>query len=64
MTSVTLYTYIGFGMSLVAAIVMGFLLGGIPRKRKEGEILAAAQEEADQLKKEKLLSVLTKDRGV
>jgi len=54
-TSVTLYTYIGFGMSLVAAIVMGFLLGGIPRKRKEGEILAAAQEEVEQLKKEKLL---------
>ena len=53
-TSVTLYTYIGFGMSLVAAIVMGFLLGGIPRKRKEGEILAAAQEEAEQLKKDKL----------
>ncbi len=51
----TLYTYIGFGMSLVATIVMGFLLGGIPRKRKEGEILAAAQEEAEQLKKEKLL---------
>lgn len=51
----TLYTYIGFGMSLVATIVMGFLLGSIPRKRKEGEILAAAQEEAEQLKKEKLL---------
>lgn len=42
-------------MSLVATIVMGFLLGSIPRKRKEGEILAAAQEEAEQLKKEKLL---------
>ena len=54
-TNVTLYTYIGFGMSLVAAIAMGFLLGGIPRKRKEGEILAAAQEEVEQLKKEKLL---------
>ena len=51
----TLFTYIGFSMSLVAAIVMGFLLGGIPRRRKEGEILAAAQEEVEQLKKEKLL---------
>ena len=50
-----LYTYIGFGVSLLAAIAMGFLLGGIPRKRKEGEILAAAQEEAEQVKKEKLL---------
>jgi len=54
-TNVNLYIYIGFGMCLVAAIVMGFLLGGIPRRRKEGEILAAAQEEAEQIKKEKLL---------
>ena len=50
-----LYIYIGFGMSVVAAIVMGLLLGSVPRKRKEGEILAAAQEEAEQIKKEKLL---------
>ena len=50
-----LYIYIGFGMSVVAAIVMGLLLGIVPRKRKEGEILAAAQEEAEQIKKEKLL---------
>lgn len=50
-----LYTYIGFAMSLVAAIVIGFLLGGIPRKRKEGELLAVAQEDAEQTKKEKLL---------
>ena len=55
MTNVTVYTYIGFGMSLLAAIVMGFLLGGIPRRRKEGEIIAAAEEEADRLQKEKLL---------
>jgi len=54
-TNVTVYTYIGFGMSLLAAIVMGFLLGGIPRRRKEGEIIAAAEEEADRLQKEKLL---------
>jgi len=52
---VNLYIYIGFGMSVVAAIVMGLLLGIVPRKRKEGEILAAAQEEAEQIKKEKLL---------
>ncbi len=55
MTNVNLYTYIGLGMSLLAAIGMGFLLGAIPRKRKEGEILAVAQEEADQIKNEKLL---------
>jgi ribonuclease Y len=42
-------------MSLLAAMVMGFLLGGIPRRRKEGEIIAAAEEEAERLKKEELL---------
>jgi len=47
--------YIGWGMSLIAAIAIGFLLGGIPRKRKEDEILAAAREEADRIKKETLL---------
>jgi ribonucrease Y len=52
---VTTYTYIGLGISLLAAIAIGFLLGSIPRKRKEGELLAAAQEEAEQMKKEKLL---------
>jgi len=52
--SPTLYV-IGFGMSLIAAIAMGFLLGGIPRKRKEGELLATAQEDAERLKKEILL---------
>ncbi|MBU0595295.1 DUF3552 domain-containing protein, partial [Candidatus Bipolaricaulota bacterium] len=55
MTSVSLYTYIGLGMSLVAAIAIGFLLGGIPRRRKEEKILSAAREEADQLKKAELL---------
>ena len=55
MTSVSLYTYIGFGMSLVAAIAIGFLLGGIPRRRKEEKILEAAREQAEQMKKEELL---------
>ena len=55
MTSVSLYTYIGFGMSLLAAIAIGFLLGGIPRRRKEEKILEAAHEEAEQMKKEELL---------
>jgi len=52
---VSLYTYIGFGMSLVAAIAIGFLLGGIPRRRKEEKILEAAREEVERMKKEELL---------
>lgn len=47
--------YVGLGVSLLAAIAIGFLLGSIPRKRREGEILAAAEEEAERLKKETLL---------
>jgi ribonucrease Y len=47
--------YIGFGMSLLAAIAIGFMLGVIPRKRKEGDLLAVAQEEAEQIKKQTLL---------
>jgi len=50
-------TYLGLAMALVAAIAMGFLLGIIPRRKKEREIVAAAQEEADQLKKETQLKV-------
>ena len=42
-------------MSLVAAIGVGLLIGSIPRKRKEAEILETAQEEAEKLKKETLL---------
>jgi len=47
--------YIGWGMSLVAAIAVGLLIGSIPRKRKEAEILETAREEAEQIKKETLL---------
>jgi ribonuclease Y len=47
--------YIGWGMSLVAAIGVGFLIGSIPRKRKEAEILETAREEAETIKKETLL---------
>jgi len=43
-------------MSLIAAVAIGFLVGSVPRRRKEGEILAAAQEDAEQLKAEKLLA--------
>jgi ribonuclease Y len=47
--------YIGWGMSLVAAIAVGLLIGSVPRKHKEEEILKTAREEADQIKKETLL---------
>jgi len=47
--------YIGFGIGLAAAIALGFLIGSIPRKRKAERLLASAQEEAEKLKKEKLL---------
>jgi len=42
-------------MSLAAAIAIGFLIGSIPRKRRAERLLASAQEEAEKLKKEKLL---------
>lgn len=47
--------YVGIGISLIAAIALGYLLGSITRKKRVEEFLAAAQEEAEQLKKEKLL---------
>jgi len=47
--------YIGIGVSLVAAGALGYLVGSIFRKKRVEELLAVAQEEADQLKKEKLL---------
>ena len=47
--------YLGIGVSLVATGALGYLLGSIVRNRKVAKLLAAAQEEAEQLKKEKLL---------
>ena len=47
--------YIGLGVGIIAALVLGYLWGRIPRTRKEEELLAAAQEEAERLKREKLL---------
>ena len=47
--------YIGIGVSLAATGALGYLLGSIFRNRKVAKLLAAAQEEAEQLKKEKLL---------
>ena len=47
--------YIGLGLSILAALALGYLLGGIPRKHKEEILLQEAQEEADALKREKTL---------
>lgn len=47
--------YVGLAVSLIAAVAAGYLFGGIPRRRRESEILAAAEEEAAQIKKESLL---------
>lgn len=47
--------YIGLGLSIPAALALGYLLGGIPRKHKEEILLQEAQEEADALKREKIL---------
>jgi len=50
-----LLNYVGWGISAVAAVAIGFLIGNIPRKRKEDKILSSARDEAEQMKKEKLL---------
>ena len=42
-------------VSLAAAVLIGFLVGSIPRRRREDEIVAQAKEEAERLKKERLL---------
>jgi len=47
--------YIGVGISLAAAIVLGYLIGRIPRTKRVEELLAQAQEDAEQLKKQTLL---------
>ncbi len=47
--------WVGLGISIVAAICLGYLLGSIPRRRKVNDLLATAKEEAEQLRKEKIL---------
>ena len=59
-----LLTYIGWGVSVVAAIAIGFLIGTVPRKRKEEEILATANEEADRVKKESLFEARQEIQGL
>ena len=49
-----LMEYIGWGMSLVAAVAIGLLIGSVRRKRKEEMLLQTAREEAEQLKREML----------
>lgn len=46
---------LAWGVSVLAAIGIGWLIGSIPRRRKEEELLTAAQDEAERLKKETLL---------
>ena len=50
-----LLNYIGWGVSVIAAVAIGLLIGSVPRRRKEEQFLAAAREEAEQTRKEKLL---------
>jgi len=50
-----LLNYVGWGVSVIAAVAIGLLIGSVPRRRKEEKLLAAAREEADQTKKERLL---------
>ena len=47
--------YIGMGIALVAIGALGYLIGSVYRNKKAVKLLAEAQEEAEQLKKEKLL---------
>ena len=47
--------WVGLGISIVAAICLGYLLGSIPRRRRVNDLLATAREEAEQLKREKIL---------
>jgi len=50
-----LIVYIGSAMALIAAIAIGYMIGSINRGKRVDKLLAAAQEEAEQLKNEKLL---------
>ncbi len=47
--------YIGLGLSLIAAVAIGYLIGGVPRRHKEEEYLKSAQEEVEKLKEQRLL---------
>lgn len=47
--------YIGLGLSLIAAVAIGYLIGGVPRRHKEEEYLKSAQEEIEKLKEQRLL---------
>jgi ribonuclease Y len=52
--SITIIEGIGYVLGALAMLALGYLFGSIPRRRKEQELLASAQEQAEQLKKETL----------
>ncbi len=56
--------YIGLGLSLIAAVAIGYLIGGVPRRHKEEEFLQAAQEEVEQLKEQRLLEARQEIQGL
>ncbi len=47
--------YIGMAISVLAAAALGLALGSIPRRKRLAELQKAAQEETEQLKREKIL---------
>lgn len=56
--------YVGFGIAIVAALVFGYLVGRITRKKKEEELLAAAKREVELLKEKSLLDGRRKIRAL
>jgi len=47
--------YIGLGLCIIAGVAAGYLIGSIPRRRKEEEYLQQAHEEVERLKAATLL---------
>jgi len=50
---------LAWGGTIAGAIALGFLVGMVPRRRKEAELLASAQEEAERVQRETLLETRT-----
>ncbi|HHE51667.1 MAG TPA: DUF3552 domain-containing protein, partial [Candidatus Acetothermia bacterium] len=47
--------YIGLGLCIIAGLAAGYLIGSVPRRRKEEEYLEQAKEEVERLKAATLL---------